>query len=197
MNLDEVMKRIYDSKDFTAGGGAASAVSAAMAASLVAMVSRLSTGRELGLPDETYESLAADLDEVSRDLRQGAVLDLQAFLGIKAAYAQPKSTDGEKAERRAAVEKAAYVAADVPRQNARLALQVAGAVGKLAGKSNPNAASDLEVGRDFAFSAIRGCLANIRANLGLIKDPDRIAELEKFVREMESKMAKEKGMGQA
>ena len=197
MNLERVMERIYDSKDFTAGGGAASAVSAAMAASLVAMVSRLSTGRELGLADEDYCSIADELDGVSLRLRDGAVRDLEAFLGIKAAYALPKGTDGEKAARREAVGKAAYAAADVPRQNARLALQVAEAVGKLEGKSNANAASDLEVGRDFAFAAIRGCLANIRANLGLIKDPERIAGLEEFVREMEGKMAEEKGMKQA
>ena len=89
------------------------------------------------------------------------------------------------------------MAADVPRQNARLALEVAEAVGKLEGKSNANAASDLEVGKDFAFAAVRGCLANIRANLGLIKDPERIAELEEFVRETESRIAGGKGMGQA
>ena len=70
-------------------------------------------------------------------------------------------------------------------------------MGKLEGKSNANAASDLEVGRDFAFAAIRGCLANIRANLGLIKDPEIVAGLEEFVREMEAKMAEEKGMKQA
>lgn len=197
MNLDEVMERIYDSKDFTAGGGAASAVSAAMAASLVAMVSRLSTGRELGLADEDYESLAGDLDGISLRLRDGAVRDLEAFLGIKAAYALPRGTDGEKAALREAVGKAATVAADVPRENALLALQVAAAVERLEGKSNANAASDLEVGRDFAFAAIRGCLANIRANLGLIKDPERIAEFEKFVHEMEGKLAEEKGMKQA
>lgn len=197
MNLDEVMERIYDSKDFTAGGGAASAVSAAMAASLAAMVSRLSAGKGLGLADGEYEAIADGLDGTSRDLRDGAVLDLAAFLGIKAAYALPKGTDEEKAARRAEIGRAAFVAADVPRQNARLALEVAEAVGKLEGKSNANAASDLEVGKDFAFAAVRGCLANIRANLGLIKDPERIAELEEFVRETESRIAGGKGMEQA
>lgn len=197
MNLDEVMQRIYDSKDFTAGGGAASAVSAAMAASLVAMVSRLSAGKDLGLPDGEYEAIADGLDRTSRELRVGAVLDLEAFLGIKAAYALPKGTDEEKAARREAIGRAAFVAADVPRQNARLALEVAEAVGRLEGKSNANAASDLEVGKDFAFGAIRGCLANIRANLGLIKDPEKIAELGEFVRETESRIAGGKGSEQA
>lgn len=197
MNLDEVMERIYDSKDFTAGGGAASAVSAAMAASLVAMVSRLSAGKGLDLPDGEYETLADGLDRTSRELRDGAVLDLEAFLGIKAAYALPKGTDEEKAARRQAVGKAAYVAADVPRRNARLALEVAKAAMMLEGKSNANAASDLEVGKDFAFAAARGCLANIRANLGLIKDPEKVAELEEFVRETERRIAGGKGSEQA
>ena len=194
MDLDEVMRRIYDSRDFTAGGGSASAVSAAMAASLVAMVSRLSVGKNLGLPDEVYEALADGLDQVSLELREGSVKDLAAFLGIKAAYALPKGTEDEKAARKAAIGKAAYVAADMPRQNARLAMKVAEAVKKLEGRSNANAGSDLEVGKDFAFAAVRGCLANIRANLGLIKDPESVTEMEGFIREMESKMKPGKGM---
>lgn len=194
MDLDEVMRRIYDSKDFTAGGGSASAVSAAMAASLVAMVSRLSVGKDLGLADGEYEAIADGLDQVSLDLRDGSVKDLAAFLGIKAAYALPKATEEEKAARKAAIGRAATVAADMPRQNARLAMKVAEAVEKLEGRSNANAASDLEVGKDFAFAAVRGCLANIRANLGLIKDPESVAEMEEFIREMESKMKPGKGM---
>lgn len=172
-------------------------MSAAMAASLVAMVSRLSAGKGLDLPDGEYETLADGLDRTSRELRDGAVLDLEAFLGIKAAYALPKGTDEEKAARRQAIGKAAYVAADVPRRNARLALEVAKAAVMLEGKSNANAASDLEVGKDFAFAAARGCLANIRANLGLIKDPEKVAELEEFVRETERRIAGGKGSEQA
>lgn len=185
MNLEDVMARIYDSKDFTAGGGSASAVSAAMAASLVGMVARLSRGKGLELADEVYENLAAEMDEVSRDLQNGAVRDLEAFLGIKAAYALPKGAEEEKEIRREAIEKAAYWAADAPRRNALFALKVKEAAARMNGRSNANAASDLEVGADLARSAIKGCLANIRANLPLIHDPDKIAELESFIREME------------
>ena len=194
MNLEDVMAKIYDSKDFTAGGGSASAVSAAMAASLVGMVARLSKGKDLELSNETFESIAEEMDETSLNLRNGSISDLEAFLGIKAAYALPKGTEEEKAKRREAVEKAAYVAADVPRQNALLALKVKKGAAKLKGRSNANAASDLEVGSDFACSAIKGCLANIRANLGLIHDPLATAELGSFIRQMEEETAIRKEM---
>ncbi|MBN2125909.1 MAG: cyclodeaminase/cyclohydrolase family protein [Deltaproteobacteria bacterium] len=193
MKLEDVMAKIYDSNDFTAGGGSASAVSAAMAASLVGMVARLSVGKGLELSDEVYESLAAGMDEVSLALRDGAVRDLEAFLGIKSAYALPKGTEEEKAERREAIEKAAFGAADVPGKNALLARKVESAASKLAGRSNANAASDLEVGSDFANSAIKGCLANIRANLPLIHDPIKVEEFKSFVREMEEDMKAGKG----
>lgn len=193
MNLEDVMGRIYDSKDFTAGGGSASAVSAAMAASLVGMVARLSVGKGLELSDEVYENLAAGMDEVSLGLRDGAVRDLEAFLGIKAAYVLPKGTEEEKGTRREAIEKAAYTAADVPRQNALQALKVKAAAAQMLGRSNANAASDLEVGSDFADSAIKGCLANIRANLPLIHDPIKVAEFESFIRKMEEEAKAGKG----
>lgn len=189
MNLEDVMVRIYNSRDFTAGGGSASAVSAAMAASLVGMVARLSVGKDLELSDENYESLAAEMDEVSLELRNGAVRDLDAFLGIKAAYALSRGTEEEKRIRREAIEKAAYTAADVPRQNAMLALKVKEAAAQMQGRSNVNAASDLEVGSDLAGSAIKGCLANIRANLPLIHDPIKVAEFESFIRKMEEAKA--------
>lgn len=188
MTLEDVMARIYDSKDFTAGGGAASAVAAAMAASLVSMVARLSVGKQCGLSDEVYEKTAAEMDEISLLLRDGAVRDLEAFLDMKAAYALPKVTETEKALRREAIGKAAYVAADVPRRNALLALKVEHAARDMKGRSNGNAGSDLEVGAVFARAAVGGCLANIRANLGLIKDPERVAELEAFLQETEMGM---------
>lgn len=188
MSLPEVLQKIFDSKDFTAGGGAASALSAAMAASLVAMVCRLSIGKNLGLSDKEFEEIADEMDQVSLDLRQGAIKDYEAFLGIKAAYALPKQTEEEKARRKLAIGKAAYAAADVPRQNARLAMKVVEAAMRLGGRSNANAASDLKVGSDLAKASVEGFLANIRANLGLIKDEESVADLNGFISQTESKI---------
>lgn len=184
--LEDVMQRIYDSNDFTAGGGAASAVAAAMGGSLVGMVSRLSVGRDCGYPDEFYLKIADGMDITSLALRQGAVKDLEAFLRIKEALSLPKDTDEEKKRRRIALEKAAFKAADIPRQNAELALKIQKAGQLLKDKSNSSASSDLEVGLALANSSIQGFLANIRANLPFIKDPEVIDGLTSFIQNIES-----------
>ena len=103
----EVVEKIMDSRNVTVGGGSASAVAGAMAAGLVGMVSRLSVGKEYGLPDERYLEIAEELDELAVQLKEGAVEDTRSYLGIKAAFALPKATDEQKSARRAAIESAA------------------------------------------------------------------------------------------
>ena len=105
----EVVEKIMDSRDVTVGGGSASAVAGAMAAGLVGMVSRLSVGKEYGLPDERYLEIAEELDELAVQLKEGAVEDTRSYLGIKAAFALPKATDEQKSARRAAIESAAIL----------------------------------------------------------------------------------------
>ena len=117
----EVVEKIMDSRDVTVGGGSASAVAGAMAAGLVGMVSRLSVGKEYGLPDERYLEIAEELDELAVQLKEGAVEDTRSYLGIKAAFALPKATDEQKSARRAAIESAAIKAANVPLENGRAA----------------------------------------------------------------------------
>ena len=79
----DVLEKIMDSKDTTVGGGSASAVAGAMAAGLVGMVARLSTGKQYGLPDERYLGIADELDMLAVKLKDGAVADTQSYLGIK------------------------------------------------------------------------------------------------------------------
>ena len=172
----EVVEKIMDSRDVTVGGGSASAVAGAMAAGLVGMVSRLSVGKEYGLPDERYLEIAEELDELAVQLKEGAVEDTRSYLGIKAAFALPKATDEQKSARRAAIESAAIRAANVPLENGRAALRILEFCREMDGKFNP-AASDMEAGVLLAEMAVKDTALNVEANLSLIKTPEINEEL--------------------
>ena len=170
MSIYEVLDKVFTTKDFTVGGGSASAISGAMAAGLVGMVSRLSVGKGYGLSDETYSRISDLMDRVCQELSSGAQEDTKAFLGIKNAFALPKSTEEEKKIRSRAINDAAVQAATVPLENAKRAEKIMEACNILEGKCNPNASSDIMIGKMLAHVAIQGCVLNIEANLPLVKE---------------------------
>jgi methenyltetrahydrofolate cyclohydrolase len=174
MNYQEVIEKILDSKDVTIGGGSASSISAAMAAGLSGMVARLSVGKDYGLTDEQYIRIADELDELGKKLEAGSVADADAYMQIINAYKLPKATDEEKEARKVAIQAAGIAAATQPMDNAKLCLDVHKLCVSLKGVSNKNAESDLLIGIGLSALGIRGCVMNIKANLGIIKDESKV-----------------------
>jgi formiminotetrahydrofolate cyclodeaminase len=184
VSVYSVLDQVWDTKNFNVGGGAAAAVAGAMAAGLVGMVARLSTGKDSELIDERYEEIAAEMDFLCQELQAGAKEDEKAFLGMRDAFRLPKSSDDDKAKRRAAIEEAAIVAAEVPLENARKAAKVLERCRELKGRSNSSAASDLEIGDMLCRVAIRSCALNIDANLPLVKAHGRAKPLQEASAEL-------------
>lgn len=182
----DVLEKIMDSHNKTVGGGSASAVAAAMAAGLIAMVARLSLGKGYGLTDERYIQIADELDSYVTPLKNGAVDDTMSFLGIKNAFALPKSTEDEKSARRAAIEKAAVKAADVPLKNGQMARKIYEIWKEMDGKSNPAAGSDFQAGMMLAKMAVIDTALNIEANLSLIKTADINTEYANAAKELKT-----------
>lgn len=172
MNYIDTLNKIIDSRDFTVGGGSAAALAGAMAAGLIGMVARLSIKKEYGLSVEKYIYIADKLDEIGRDLLNGAVKDTESFIKIKEAYAMSKETEEEKLTRSEAIQEAAIGAATVPLNNGKLCREIFNLYVLMEGKCNPNAASDLEEGKLLLNAAILGCVLNIEANLPLIKNEE-------------------------
>ncbi len=150
-----------------------------MAAALVGMVARLSLGKNYGLEDSDYEKIAGEMDTLCLELISGADNDVEAFQGIKAAFALPKQTESERTGRREAVERAALRAAEVPLENGEKAARIMEIGSGLKGRSNPSAGSDLMIGIALARTAVIGCALNIEANLPLIKSPNKHDPLKK------------------
>ena len=183
-NVDAFWK-VIDPDDNATGGGTASATAGAMAAGLVAMVGRLSLGKDLK-PDAYYAPIIAEAEALATELFNGGRIDSQAFEQVMAAFKLPKATDAEKVTRSAAIQAAWTHAANVPLANAALCNRVLQLAAQLDGCSNPDAGSDLFCAVQLASAGQAGGLANVRINLPSIKDAELRATLEAAIADLEA-----------
>jgi glutamate formiminotransferase / formiminotetrahydrofolate cyclodeaminase len=162
----------------TPGGGSASAYSAAMAASLVAMVGRLTVGKK------KYADVEAEiwpLIEEATDLitlmKEPVAKDAEAFEAYMKARRLPRDTAQQKEDRIQAIQAASINAAEVPLHVARNAVQILHLAVRAAEIGNVNAISDAGTAVSLAQASLKGAGLNVRINLlGLEKesDPSRI-----------------------
>ncbi len=172
------------------GGGAVAAVAGAMGASLVSMVGGLTRGRE------KFQEVEADMAAAQEAGRREAeaLLDLAdqdqaAFSQVMAAFALPRGTPEEKAERRKAVQAAYREATRTPLETMAHCLAVMRHALAVVAKGNPNAVSDGCVGFLVASAGFEGALWNVAINLDGIKDEafrhETIAKVERMREERE------------
>lgn len=169
------------------GGGTASALAGALAAALVAMVARLSLGREVTAPRAELERLLAEAERERQSLLELAAADAEAYRGVLAAYRLPRSTAEEKDRRREAVEQALRRAAEVPLEVASIAARVLSAAEFLGREGYPAAATDAGVAERLARAAAAGALANVEVNLESMRDAGTVAALREEVRGLASR----------
>ena len=181
MTYHDILDLILNTKNTTVGGGSAAALSGAMGAGLIGMVALLSVGKNCGKTDEEYLGLEQCCKTLQNSLLTGAVADTEAYRQIMAAYKLPKATEEEKAARRTAIEAAGIAAASIPRDNGFACRQVYEWGLSIQDECNQNAASDISCGIALAKLGIQGCIANIEANLPLIKNKEAAAGFERDI----------------
>ena len=165
------------SKKPAPGGGSVSACAGALGAALVGMVCNLTRGREKFADVETEIVTLVEASEAARArLEQLLQEDTTAYSGVIAAYKMPKETAEEQAARTAAIQAGLIVAADVPLEICRVAVEVCRLAKVAAGIGNPQAVTDAGIGAILGEAAVVGAALNVKINLWSIKDEAYVAK---------------------
>jgi formiminotetrahydrofolate cyclodeaminase len=180
------IQRVLDPEDNQTGGGAASAMAGAMGAALIGMVARLSIGRKNLEPEAYYRQIDAEAQALAANLIDGGLADSEAFDAVMIAYRAPKDTPEAKASRSRAIQNAIIHATEVPLANAHWNAKGLALWGKLSGRSNPNAASDLDCALYLMRAGLLGAMSNIRINLSLIKDQQAVDQIAKDIHKLQA-----------
>src|SRR6059036_3712106 len=150
------------------GGGSAAALAGALAAALVAMVARLTTGRTAyAAVQERVAALLAEADALRAQLRRLVDDDAAAYARVSDAYRVLK---GDPTRKRA-VDQALVGAAQTPLQIARGAVRLMALAREIGAIGNKNASSDAKVAAVLAAAALTGAIENVRVNVASLSEP--------------------------
>jgi methenyltetrahydrofolate cyclohydrolase len=159
------------SADPEPGGGSVAALTGALGAGLVTMVTGLTLGKE------KFAAVQGDMDEIKAkaeklraDLTGFITADAEAYAKVAAAMKMPRDTEEQKKGRAALLQAALKGAATAPLNIAEAAAAVARLSSPAAEKGNPNAVSDAGVAVLLAEAAAQSAALNVKINLAWIED---------------------------
>jgi formiminotetrahydrofolate cyclodeaminase len=162
------------SRDPTPGGGAAAAIAGATGAALIAMVGRLTLGKQ-GFEDleERMQALVDRADAARVEFVALGDRDAASFEAVMSAFRMPKGSDVEKASRADAIQRGLEHAAAVPLEIARRAVDLMELAEDATAMGNPNAASDGMSAAGMLLASVIAARANVEINASALKDEAR------------------------
>jgi len=168
LSLNDFVQEVASSSP-APGGGSVAAYAGAQGYALVAMVCRLTLGREKFFPVQEEMRLLLEVAVARREELLILVQeDTEGFKVVMDALELPKNSDEEKRLRREALEQATIKAAEIPMKTAKVCLTGLSEISGLLTKGNPNALSDMGVAALMFKAGLEGALYNVQINaLGL------------------------------
>lgn len=159
------------------GGGAASALAAAVGAALVSMVGNLTIGKEKYADvQDRIRDMTRLAEEVRQALQELVQRDTEVYAVLSVAFRMPRDTDVQKKERAGRVQAALKEATMVPYEIADRCLDVAELSALAADIGNVNAVSDAGVAVLLAQAAAQCAALNVKINLTSITDKAFVGE---------------------
>ena len=146
--------------DPTPGGGTAAALGGALAAALVAMVSRATGARDPATTDE-MTAIAIRADELRGHLTALVTEDMEAYRGV---------VDARQSKLRDEVERALRRATEVPLMVARDTQSVLTLCAAVATRARKSTLSDLGVAAALGWAGLEASALTARTNLGDLQD---------------------------
>jgi formiminotetrahydrofolate cyclodeaminase len=158
------------------GGGAAAAFQVAMAAALLGMAARYTTGDDAS-HEEAIGGIVTELDELRAVALRLAEADANGFAAAAAAYRLPQSTAEDQAARAAAITGALINLTWPSAKVISLAGMVVDIGGALAAASDGNLMSEVAAAAEAARAAVAIARMNIEINLAGITDEQASLEM--------------------
>lgn len=186
MKLRDFLEKL-SSKEPAPGGGSASALAGATAASLGCMVANLTIGKKKYQDvEEQIKKTKEKLEEYRNKFLIEMEEDAKAFNKVIDALKLPKDTEEQKKVRKEKIQEATKEATLVPIQISKDALDVMELVESIAEKGYKMALSDAVIAVILAKDAVLGGIYNVKINLPNIKDQEFVDNLKSQIEKMES-----------
>ncbi len=174
MYVDQPMRYFLDklaSKSPEPGGGSVAALTGALGAALVSMVSNLTLGKEKYKDVQPrIEALLKESEKLRAEMQDLIQKDTEVYGALSDVYKMPKNTDAEKAARTAKMQEALKNACQVPLEIGLRSLEIAKLAQRAADIGNVAAVSDAGVAVLLAQACCRSAALNVKINVNSIKD---------------------------
>lgn len=182
MYLEKPLQNYLDdlaSAQPTPGGGAASALSGAMAAGLACMVARLTQGKaDYSEVQAEIETLLQQAEKLRARFQQLIQEDIDTYGQLSASFKMPRGTGEERAARRNAIQARLADAAQVPLTLVECVAELVQCCHRIASIGNANVLSDIAVSATLASSAATGASWMVRINVQSLKDTALASQLD-------------------
>jgi formiminotetrahydrofolate cyclodeaminase len=186
VELDAYLERLASDAP-TPGGGSAATIVAALGASLVAMVARIThKNPAFAAKSANAAEIVERADALRSELLAARIHDEAAYTRVVDAQALPRTTPDEKAARTDALQTALAGAAEAPLRAAELAVRVVRLSREVASLGNEHLVSDVTCAAAFGRAALEASAANVRINHAYMRDASLVASQERLLRALEA-----------